>query len=350
MNTSSRLWTITATIAIVVTIWFLWPWLSVLVLSAMMATLFYPLFTKLRRKKGGLAAATTLIASFLVILIPLAIISFAAADQLMSLAEQAGHINTTEAPHFVSDIINNLNHIIDPITGKQPSLSEQGVIEYLRNTVPGVARGMIDVMMGILANIPALGIALLLYIFMFLEFLFKGPKMIEGLKKISPYSKHITDTYLNRIYVMTNAMVKGQLIIALLIAALSAVLLIPLGYGAYFFVLLIIFTILNFIPLGSGIVFVPLTLIAMAAGQFWLGIIMIVVFYAIGNLDPILRPKFIPKSISLSNGWTIVSTFCGIAYFGILGVVYGPIIMVLITTTWQLYIENKTPKKIKATA
>ena len=43
----------------------------------------------------------------------------------------------------------------------------------------------------------------------------------------------------------------------------------------------------------------------------------------------------------------MLATFCGVAYFGILGIVYGPIITVLIVTTVDLYIaeKNKTLSK-----
>jgi len=80
----------------------------------------------------------------------------------------------------------------------------------------------------------------------------------------------------------------------------------------------------------------------MFTGQFWLGLVVIILYYLIGNLDPILRPRFIPKSITISTAWAIISTFCGIAYFGILGVVYGPVIMILLINTWKFYIEAKT--------
>ena len=168
---------------------------------------------------------------------------------------------------------------------------------------------------------------------------FYGPKLIESIKKASPYPAKVTDQLVERTNLMASAMVRGQLVIAATIAAFSAALLIPLGFGSYYFVLLIIFTVLNFIPLGSGIVFVPLVVIQMVSGHFWLGLVLIGLHYAFGNIDPIMRARFVPKSINLSSGWTIVSTFCGIAYFGIIGVVYGPILFIILVSLWQAYLE-----------
>jgi predicted PurR-regulated permease PerM len=57
--TSPRTWTVAALIALVVGVWFLWPQLSVVVLTVLMAFMFYPLYLKLKKKKGnGVVAAS----------------------------------------------------------------------------------------------------------------------------------------------------------------------------------------------------------------------------------------------------------------------------------------------------
>lgn len=329
-------------VAGIVGIWFLWPHLWTLVLTALMAYLFYPLFKKLRRGKGYFAAWGTLFISFLVVLVPIGIIIAAAIGQLSHLAEVAGKADTwRQMPAALEDAIAAANSILEPIIGTRPSITEAGTIEYLQKTVPVLAEALAAVLLGVLASIPAIAIAFVIYTFVFVELLLRGPRLIEKLKQLSPLTKTDTNLYLERVGMMTNAMVKGQMMISMIISAISAALLIPLGYGEYFFILFIIFTILNFIPLGCGIVLVPLVIYSMATGQFWLGLLIFILYYAAGYLDPILRPRFIPKKIQLSTGITIVATFCGIAYFGLLGVVYGPIITILIMTTVDFYLKAK---------
>lgn len=346
-NKTWNVWASTASIAFILTAWFLWPWLWVIVLTMLMAYLFYPLFSYLRRFNTHLAATLTLIISFLVVIIPLLIITVTTISELLSFADSAavsGHWN--HMPEFVKTTIHAVNDIVEPITGQRPSLSEQSVIEYLRTTLPALARASVGLLLGIIASLPALGVALLIYVFLFIELLLRGPDLVDAVRKISPFSPKVTEAYLSQTGLMANAMVKGQLAISFILSLLSAALLIPLGYGNYFFIFLISFTILNFIPLGCGIIVLPLALFAMFTGQFWLGLIVIILYYLIGNLDPVLRPRFIPKSINLSTAWAIISTFCGIAYFGILGVVYGPVVMILLINTWKFYIEAKTEKSV----
>lgn len=341
---SRNIWTITLLATLVLSVWFLWPQLATLILTALMAYLFYPMYVRLHRKNGNgrVAATVTLTASFLVVLIPLAIILLAAISQLMDLADMAGRANAWEQlPSFTKDAIATLDSTMESITGSRSGISEQSILDFLRNTLPGIARSAVNILLGIAATLPGLGIALLIYTFVFIELLVRGPALIKKLKQLSPYSQKITNHYFERIGLMANAMVKGQLMISMIISAISAALLIPLGYGQYFFILFILFTILNFIPLGCGIVLLPLAIYSMLTGQFWMGLAVIILYNLAGWIDPILRPKFIPKKIQLSSALTIVATFCGIAYFGILGVVYGPIIMILLLTTIDLYLDSK---------
>lgn len=348
----SNLWTYTALSALAATIWFLWPQLAILTLTALMAYVFYPMFVKLKRKnsQGYAAAVTTLIASFLVVLIPLAIIVLAAISQLFVLADVLGKSGTWEQlPTYGQQALDTVNAMMKSITGTHQTIDTEGIFEFLRNTLPNVARTSVGALLGIVSTLPQLGIALLIYTFVFIELLVRGPALIRKLKQLSPYPAAATNHYFERIGLMANAMVKGQLMISMIISAISATLLVPLGYGQYFFILFIVFTILNFIPLGCGIVLIPLVLYSMLTGQFWMGVIVLVLYNLAGWLDPILRPKFIPKTIELSSGLTIVSTFCGIAYFGILGVIYGPIIMILLLTTFDLYAKYRG-KKVTKTA
>jgi predicted PurR-regulated permease PerM len=57
------------------------------------------------------------------------------------------------------------------------------------------------------------------------------------------------------------------------------------------------------------------------------------------NIDNVLRPKLVPKDAKLNGALTILSVFAGIKVFGFLGIVVGPIIMILITTTVNVYVQ-----------
>lgn len=345
----SPLQIMSVSVATAALLWFFWPQLGTIVFTALMAYIFYPLFLQLRRRTGRLAAFLTLIISFLIVLLPLTFIVFATIGQLLALADAASQAGTWQhLPETVEYFIAAANDFMEPFTGRYPSVTEQSVLEFIRGTLPEMARASIGLLLGIVASIPQFALAVLIYVFVFVELLIKGPQVVRRVRDLSPYDTKTTSLYLERMGMMAKAMVTGQLMISFIISALSALLLIPLGYGHYFFIFLILFTILNFIPLGCGIVVLPLALYSMATGQFWMGLIVIALYYAVGWLDPFLRPLFIPKSIQLSPALMLVAVFCGVAYFGILGVVYGPIVLMLILTVFDLHSAAK--KKLQRTS
>jgi len=286
--------------------------------------------------------------SFLVFVIPLTFITFAAIGQLAAFAQNASEAQYWEQmPQIAERAIDFTNNVLSPITGSQPSITDSSITDFLKTAVPTIARTLANVLFNILGSLPQLGVAFIIYVFLFLEFLKYGPEILKKIVKISPFDKVVTEHYLERIGLMANAMMRGQLIISMIISAFASILLSFIGYGNYFFILFIIITILNFIPLGGGVLLVPLALYSMFTGQFWPGVIVIALYYLFGNIEPILRSRLIPDKIQLSVGLTMLATFCGIAYFGIVGVVYGPIIMIIITTTFEFYTELKSKQPVK---
>ena len=341
---NQKVWTGALLVIGVIATWFFWPQLGTVVLAALMAYLFYPLYIKLKGKKekGELAAFATLAASFFIVIIPVVFVVISAFGQLATFASQASNSQYwQDMPDIVDRAINLTNDIAGPITGQNPSITEEGIVSFLRNTVPAIARGSAQFLLGVATSLPRLGIAFVVYIYMFIAFLKYGPRIVAKIRTMSPFDEETTEYYLERVGLMANAMVKGQLILSMITSAFAAILLIFLGYGHLFFILFVLFTILNFIPLGSGIVLVPMAVISMFSGQFWAGLLVIILYYAFGNLEPLWRAKLIPKKIQLPVALMMLATFCGIAYFGILGIVYGPVIMILIITTVNLYIEAK---------
>jgi len=95
-----------------------------------------------------------------------------------------------------------------------------------------------------------------------------------------------------------------------------------------------IMTILSIIPVvGAGIVWIPAGLILLASGAIWQGITMLLAgFLLIGTIDNLLRPYLIGKSTKLPESIILLSMLGGIATFGLVGFVIGPIIAGILYT------------------
>ncbi len=346
---TAKNWLVVALVAIGLGLWFVAPYLGVIALAALMAFLFHNVYEKLTNKmKPALAASLTLLWSFGLVLIPvilIAVLTFFQLGQLVGQLTSSFGGDFGSLPGFLQTLIENVNNAARPIGGKDV-LSIEGVLEFARNTLPGILRTTTAFLTGFVGSIPMAIILFIMYIFLFFEFLVYGKKIHAALIALSPFQPDVTRMYLARVGLMTGAMAKGQLMIAFILGLLEALVLAAcFGMWDYFFLLTVAFAFFNLIPLGAGVIAYPLIIIMMLTGQVVPGIIALVVIGIVSNLESFLRPRFIPKSVTLTNGLTMLAAFGGIAMYGLLGVVYGPIIMIIIVTSVQMYLEyyNKAP-------
>ena len=341
---TTKNWLIVALAALVLGVWFVGPFLGVIALAALLAFLFYRVYENLALKmKSGLAATLTFLFSLVVVLLPIILIGVFTALQLAQLATQltsSFNGDFSSLPGVAQDFINQLNKLVAPIAGTEAAINGQGIMEFLRNTLPGLLRTVAGFLTGLIGNIPMAIILTIMYIFLFYEFLVFGKKITRSIVALSPFQPEVTRMYLARVGLMANAMAKGQLVIAVILGALeAAVIATCFNVWDYFVLMTVAFAFFNLIPLGAGIIAYPIIIIGMLLGAFWPGVVALIFISIVSNLESFLRPKFIPKSITLTNGLTMLAAFGGIALFGLLGVVYGPIIMIIIVTSIQMYLD-----------
>ena len=74
-TTQTYVWKVTLIITLVLSFFFLLPQLSVLILACLMAFIFYPLYLRLKRKNGWVAARGTLVVSLLIVIVPLVVVT-----------------------------------------------------------------------------------------------------------------------------------------------------------------------------------------------------------------------------------------------------------------------------------
>lgn len=348
---TSKNWLYVALAAVGVGIWFAWPFLSVIALAMLFSFLFYGVYTRLlRHMRGGAAATLTLLWSVVVLVIPVILILIFTLLQLVHLANDLtatyGASGAT-LPSAVQAFISWVNTTVGPLVGSNNIITSDGVLTFLKTSLPDLINGLVGFATTFIGGIPTAIALTVMYLFLFFECLIYGKKITQTVVALSPFQPDITRMFLARIGLMANAMAKGQLLISFIISLMSATILsVCLGLGEYFFLMVVAFTALNLVPLGCGIVVIPITIIAILFGNVWGGIIALVLYLVVANLDDFIRPHIIPKSITLTPGLTAVSAFSGIALFGLIGVVYGPIIMIVVVTAVQMYLDyyDKQPK------
>ena len=83
--------------------------------------------------------------------------------------------------------------------------------------------------------------------------------------------------------------------------------------GIDFFIFwFVLITFLSIIPLGGGIIVIPLGIVLVLTGNIWQGLLLILGHILIvTNIDNVMRPKFVPKAARLDSALLMMSVLTG---------------------------------------
>lgn len=166
------------------------------------------------------------------------------------------------------------------------------------------------------------------------------PKLVQLFKDLSPLDDELDQKYINRITAMTKSMVRGVFVIAMAQGLTTGLLLWIAGVPyAFFWMMLAIF--LAILPLGTSIIAIPIAIVLFIMGNIWQGLVVLLgTLLIVSNIDNFLRPRLVSKEAELNPALVLLSAFGGLNLFGFLGVIYGPVIMIFLITTIEIYLEH----------
>lgn len=326
--------------AFVVGVYFLRDYLGIIALAALTTILAAPLHDRITSRKGRIkqfATSLTIGGVILAVLVPLFILiglSFYEANQII---HQVRERDAAEVQQ-INEVTKKAGDIADDLG---VNLSREQIRSHIDDIVKKVVPGVLDFIFRTTGSVFSFFTSAIVYFMVLATLLSRKDELITIFKRLSPFDDKIDNEYLRNIKAMAISMVKGTFIIAAIVGLISAATLWVIGfpYIAFWFML---FTFMSLIPLGAGVIYVPIGIILLLTGSIWQGLLIISVqFVILNNIDNVLRPRLAPRESNLPGVLLLISTFAGVGYFGILGVVYGPIVMALIYTTVELYYRHR---------
>jgi predicted PurR-regulated permease PerM len=169
-------------------------------------------------------------------------------------------------------------------------------------------------------------------------FLTDGPSILARILYYTPLDERDERRLIGQFVSVTRATIKGSILVGLIQGALAGGAFFVLGLpGAAFWSTVMV--VLSVIPvLGSGIVWAPAAVILVSSGRVVAGIgLAIWGFAVVGLIDNFLRPRLVGRDIRMHDLLVLLSTFGGLALFGLAGFIIGPIVAALFMTAWDLF-------------
>jgi predicted PurR-regulated permease PerM len=265
-----------------------------------------------------------IVLSLVVIVIPFLFLSFMMISKIASLRE-----NTT----FIDQLMIKANAFAGS-TFNQPHMADnfmQKLSTYLTDLFPSILSGAANILLT------------LLVLYFLLYFMFVQLHQFEaGLLKYAPFREQHALKFATALRNATYSSVLGQGIISIVQGLLLAngfwIVGIPdaLFWG-------IIGTFISFLPVvGAPTLSIPAGIYLIMLGHNWRGVgIMAYGLLFIGNVDNALR-MIINKRIANTHPIiSIIGVFIGIPLFGILGLVFGPVLLSYFLLLVEIYETNR---------
>ena len=183
-------------------------------------------------------------------------------------------------------------------------------------------------------------VVILLFTTLFTMFYFfrDGKVLLRRIRSLIPLDREHKNAIVARFSSVARATVKGTLLIALVQGTLSGITLWIFGVGSPF-LWGVVATLAAIIPMvGAWLVLYPAAFIQIATGHLWQGIgILLVTVIVIVNVDNVMRPRLVGQETGMHDLMVFFSTLGGIAMFGPMGFIVGPMIAALFLSLLDIY-------------
>jgi len=298
------------------------PFLAALTWAVTFAILFHGMQAALARRIGpsGAAAVTTLFVALAIVAPVVLLVSALAreAPQITDYLRQSSH-----------DVPRQIQRIWDAVRARNPLPMPEDPTELMTN---GARRALAFVAPHagalVVDSLAALGtlVAMLFALFFMLR---DGDAMSLGLRDRLPFSEHENERLMSETRDLVTASVGASAIVAAAQGTVGGVAFWLLGMGTPVFWGVVI-AFCSLLPVGASIVWIPAGIGLLLSGEITRGVLMLLVgAFGISMIDNVLRPLLLSGKTSVSGLVVFFGLLGGAAAFGLIGLVIGPIILVM---------------------
>ncbi len=311
----------------ILTFFILRPIIIPIIFGLLFAYIFQPLYKKIKTKIKSKNISTLLLVLGLVILIAIPI--FYIVPILVN--------QTFETYVLIQNV--NMNEVIGEFI--QSDISSAIAIN-IDNLIGQIFSSFLNQFKNILIELPSILLLFAVFLFTFF-FAIRDSEELKGyISTLSPFSDSTEKKFLKEFRGITNAIIFGQVFIGIIQG-------LAVGVGLFFLgvpktlILTFIASIVSMIPiLGSWIVWMPVGLFLIFTGQTFDGIFLLLYgALFVSTIDNLLRPYILSKQSNLPVALSVIGTIGGLYFFGIAGLVLGPLVLAYVLIIIEFYQQGK---------
>jgi predicted PurR-regulated permease PerM len=311
------------------------PFLTAIAWATILAVIFFPIHTELRRLIRGpnLCATASTVVTMLVGVLPIALLVMAVTREATQGYQQIRERIGSGPP--VSETIRRVRGVSRTAEWAEARLRDLGVdleailregAQYAGELALSIAKGTITSLSSFLINT-------ILVAFTLFFFFRDGPQILNHLQRIMPIESETAGGVYQLVGQVIRAAINGIVVISLIKGVLAGLAFWALGlpspvlWGA-------VSAVVSVIPVfGTSLVWVPASVLLWMQGHPVKALIMVIWgATALSLIDNILYPLLVRNQVRLHTLLVFFSSLGGLAVFGFLGFVLGPVVATLALT------------------
>jgi len=231
---------------------------------------------------------------------------------------------------------------------KNANISPVDIKESLSEKISTILNFALQYVTKIISNSFSLIINFIFTLFTLFFLLRDGDKFLHWLLKLLPISNEKKLELVERVKLVINATLFGNVVVAITQASLAGFMFYLLGVPAVL-IWTVIMAILAMIPMvGTAFIWIPTAIWLFLTGSVAKAIILVLWgIFVVSTIDNVLRPMLVGRQTNLPTIVTFYSVLGGIRIFGPLGLVLGPLIVASFVTLLNFIFPNN--EEIKPT-
>ncbi len=223
---------------------------------------------------------------------------------------------------------------------------EKPAFSISAGSVANVARWVTRVLGSLLAGVVGVVVKCLLMLFIMFYFFKDGPRILRSVQQALAVDPAYQERVIEKFNLVSFGMLRGILATASIQGVVAGIAFVFLGLPPFLFGTLV--ALCGLVPIaGTGLVTVPMTVWYLVNGQYGHAAAVAVIGVLIASLDNIVRPMLIEGELKLHPVWILLSILGGVGCFGVLGLILGPMVVVLLRTVLALVTEESQSRSLE---
>jgi predicted PurR-regulated permease PerM len=319
-----------------------WPFITAIVFALILAGSFYPLMRYLVERRGwGRTGSALLVSSMIVLVVFMPVVYI-----VVRLAQEVGHAYQDLSVVVTADAIEDFffgkgygaavgRQIFEFLNLEYNRAEIQRIVLDLAGSLSNWAYQQVS---GFISNVLYLLLDLVVMLAVIFGVLQQAPNLRDFLFRLSPLPEEEERLIIKRFNQMNYVTLVCNGLGGILQGALAGLAFWWLGFQA---VLLwtVIMMVLAFIPLvGISFVYVPASVYLLLVGNYAAAIGLFVYCSLVSVItENWFKPIFMGNQVSINSLLVFLSIVGGMAVFGMPGIFYGPLIIIIFLTFVELY-------------